>query len=140
MNIKMRKPSQIALAGFFCLVVASAAVVWVFSSLDDRPARRPAVAGDGRGGPRDDGAEAPGGTGGIEIDNSAIDDGGFEAASRFTGTIHDPRSLHDLREAIDARGPRGRSRSPPPSPGSWVIAARTRRRRPARPPCGSSSA
>src|SRR5262249_22737410 len=36
-----------------------------------------------------------------------FEDGGFSTASRYTGAIHDPRSLQELREAIRGRGRRG---------------------------------
>jgi FG-GAP-like repeat/ASPIC and UnbV len=36
-----------------------------------------------------------------------FEDSGFQTASSFTGTIRDPGSLHDLRSALEARGPGG---------------------------------
>ena len=38
------------------------------------------------------------------IDQDKIEDGGFGMANQYTGSIQDPRSLGELREAIEARG------------------------------------
>ena len=72
---------------------------------------RPGAAIGGRDeGPRRGSAEGPA-PGGAEyvIDNSQIDDGGFEEANRFLGPIGDPSSLSSLRRALTDRGPRGLS-------------------------------
>jgi hypothetical protein len=37
-------------------------------------------------------------------DRASIEDGGFATATRFTGAIHNPESLEELREAVRLRG------------------------------------
>ena len=44
------------------------------------------------------------------IDPDRIEDGGYSSALQSTGTVHDPASLVELREAIRARGPSGFAR------------------------------
>jgi hypothetical protein len=56
-----------------------------------------------RSGPRPAGV-APSDKSEIVVDTDPIDDGGFTTAAEFTGPIHDPTSLRDLRESIQFRG------------------------------------
>lgn len=45
----------------------------------------------------------------ISFDPNPIEDGGLAAANRFMASIHDPRSLEELREVIEARARVGRA-------------------------------
>ena len=110
----MRKLFGLVLAGLFCLGAAMAAVYLILApprssgGTNDRSrlSRRIGPATEAvltRASTRGD-LDARGKSREIFLDHDKIEDGGFGMASQYTGSIHDPRSLGDLREAVQARG------------------------------------
>jgi hypothetical protein len=110
----MRLLIRALLVGFFCIAAASGTVYWLLGGNPkarrrfDRPHPREVasqVSGTGTGVPgasetRDKPPE-------FEVVPVEFEDGGFGVASQYTGTIHDPGSLQELREAVRGRGRRG---------------------------------
>jgi hypothetical protein len=108
---------RVILAGLFCASAAAASVVavlWI-TDRDQRAASRRELAHARRGdanveastdknrGSIDKGA----GSAALEINPDRFEDGGFGMAVHFTGPIHDPTSLGELREAVRGRAARG---------------------------------
>jgi tetratricopeptide (TPR) repeat protein len=108
---KLNLPVRIALAGFCCVLAAAIAVIWMLD-VDPRKMWGPGPAPAGGGGARpsvagqasSSDAGKPKRQGEAYIDYGQFEDGGLGIASEFTGAIHDPKSLSELRKAIEARG------------------------------------
>ncbi len=97
---------KLALGAVVCVVIAGGVVVGLMYSLDEVGPRRPVVPAPTVAPPPDATAEAAEPKRGDSpfIDPSLFEDGGLGVAATFSGAIHDPRSLDDLRKAIEARG------------------------------------
>jgi tetratricopeptide (TPR) repeat protein len=97
----MRGWIKVVLAGLFCLAIA-AGVVMSLSLVNSGPARMPITPdrAPAASNPPDLASQSAADF----VEPSLIEDGGIRLASEFTGTILDPRSLRDLREAIQGRG------------------------------------
>jgi hypothetical protein len=94
-------------AGALCAVAAFGGVIWLTSPESAR--RRVANRPTGRADTAKPHTSAGGSVAPAEfrVIANEFEDGGFAVASHFTGPIHDPLSLQELRESIRARGRRG---------------------------------
>ncbi len=111
----MRLLIRALLAGLFCVAAAWGVVSWL-ASRDSVTGQRPRDrARFSQGATRTSRAgkevsRAPGEQeepAEFHVIREEFEDGGFGAASPFTGPVRDPRSLQELREAIRGRGRRG---------------------------------
>jgi hypothetical protein len=109
---------RVILTGLFCAIVATGlvvAVLWAMAHPAQRVVARHAsshsqrVAAEARASALEKASstETRGGPAELEINPDRFEDGGFGMAVHFTGPIHDPMSLGEMREAIRTRGPRG---------------------------------
>src|SRR4051812_42301037 len=93
---KLSLPVKIALTALFCLVAAGGVVFWTMrDDMSKLGAIRPVA------------PEAPANGSSSSkpfIDYDAFEDGGIGIAIQYTGSIRDPKSLKDLRAAVEARG------------------------------------
>jgi hypothetical protein len=107
----MRALIQVVVVGVICVAAAVGGMHWLMKR-DARAARPrelrlpgPEAAHDAR-----DRERTPPATNersrpvGVFIDRDQFEDGGVGVANHFTGPVHDPHSLRELREAIRVRG------------------------------------
>ncbi len=107
----MRTPMKFALAGVLCVAGAGGVVaaIWIASGESPygssaRKARPPASAPLATKAAVPEKPPEPPRPIGTFIDVNPLDDGGIGFAQQFTGSIRDPKSLAQLREAVDVRG------------------------------------
>src|SRR4051794_39761465 len=99
---------RIILAGLACVAATAGVAYWVTQSGGPSPneRRRTASPFAETASPRQIDERSK--EGGPFIDPSLLEDGGLGVAMQFTGSIRDPHSLRELRDAVLARGKLGR--------------------------------
>jgi hypothetical protein len=110
----MATPIRVGLAGLFCVGAAAGAILLVVRSTappgetrgrlggSSRIVAQPKAAASVRDPAADDDERRK--SDAIFLDEDKIEDGGLGMAIEYSGSIHDPLSLSDLRESIEARG------------------------------------
>jgi hypothetical protein len=107
----MRMFVRIILAASFCLAAAVGLVMWV-SQMDRPTSARPDVRAHGAEAERPVAKARPVAQDAFDrrrsgedfIESKSLEDSGVDWAVQFTGAIHDPNSLKELGEAVQARG------------------------------------
>ncbi len=99
----MSTPVKIAVAASLCVAAAAGAIAWMLS-LDRKPIVTPALHRAVEVAPDVRKSNDPASFAALYIDKGSLEDAGVGFAHQFTGSIRDPKSLTDLREAVASRG------------------------------------